>query len=50
MAITMKNGAPAKFDEDGFLVDPAQWDNELAQQIASQDGLGKLSEAHWAII
>ncbi|HET7833974.1 MAG TPA: TusE/DsrC/DsvC family sulfur relay protein [Gallionella sp.] len=50
MAITTKDGTPAKFDEDGFLVDPAQWDQELAQQIASQDGVGKLSEAHWAII
>ncbi len=50
MAIMTKNGAPAQFDEDGFLIDPAQWDNELAQQIAREDGIGELSEAHWVII
>ncbi len=50
MANMTKNGAPAKFDEYGFLIYPAQWDDELAQQIAREDGIGELSEAHWAII
>ncbi len=50
MTITTKDGAPAKFDEDGFLVDAALWDQELAQQIAREDGIGELSEAHWAIL
>ncbi len=39
-----------KFDEDGFLADPAQWNEDMAQQIASQDGIGDLSDAHWAVI
>ncbi len=43
-------GVPLIFDEDGFLADPVQWNEALAQQIASQDGIGELSKAHWAII
>lgn len=50
METTTKGAAPMEFDEDGFLADPAQWDRQLAQQIASQDGIGDLSDAHWAVI
>ncbi len=45
-----KVNVPLIFDEDGFLADPGQWSKELAQQIASQDGLGDLGDAHWAVI
>lgn len=38
------------FDRDGFLVDPASWDEELARQIAACDGMNELGEEHWAII
>ena len=50
MEIAMKGAALQEFDEDGFLVDPAQWDRQLAQQIANQDGVGDLSDAHWTVI
>lgn len=50
MEITMKNGVPLKFDGDGFLADPAQWDREVARQIASLDGISELNDAHWAVI
>lgn len=38
------------FDRDGFLIDPMKWDEDLARHIAADDGIGELSEAHWAII
>lgn len=38
------------FDEDGFLMDPNQWDEDLAVQIALEDGLDDLTEGHWRII
>jgi|GEM_PF-681416 len=40
---------PDLFDEDGFLIDPDQWTEELAHQIASAD-VGPLKDAHWKII
>ena len=35
---------PAIFDPDGFLLDPDMWSESLADRIAQNDGLGKLSE------
>lgn len=39
-----------KFDEDGFLIDPGSWSEELAQSIAATEGVGKLNDEHWTII
>ncbi len=50
METTMKDSVFRNFDEDGFLSDPMQWDKDLAQRIASQDGIGDLGDAHWAVI
>lgn len=38
------------FDEDGFLINPGNWSEELAQSIATGEGLGKLNDEQWAII
>lgn len=38
------------FDEDGFLLDPGVWSEDLARRIAAEDGLGELGDGHWAII
>ncbi len=41
---------PAWFDEDGFLIDPLQWNQQLAAQVAELDGLGPLDDRHWRVI
>lgn len=38
------------FDGDGFLAAPASWNEDLARHIAEEDGVGLLSDEHWAII
>ena len=35
---------------DGFLIDPAQWNEQVAQAIAAVDGVGPLTPDHWGII
>lgn len=42
--------APGKFDEEGYLCDPQTWSESMARCIASRDGFGELTQAHWAII
>ncbi len=37
-------------DEYGFLVDPADWNRELAQALADELGIGPLTPGHWRII
>ncbi|MFZ3173436.1 MAG: TusE/DsrC/DsvC family sulfur relay protein [Thiobacillus sp.] len=42
--------APAIFDPDGFLLDPAMWSESLANRIARNDGLGELSELQIGLV
>jgi len=40
----------AVFDLDGFLLDPAMWNDSLADRIAQTDGLGPLSETQLGLL
>ena len=37
-------------DAEGFLTDPEQWDRELAEEIAHENGIPELTDRHWAVI
>jgi tRNA 2-thiouridine synthesizing protein E len=37
------------FDNEGYLVDPADWSEQLAETIARQEGIA-LTEEHWAVL
>jgi len=41
---------PVSVDAEGFLLDPAQWDRELAQRIGSEAGISELTDRHWLVI
>lgn len=38
------------FDEDGFLIDPTLWSEQLGRDIAEAEGVGVLTDAHWTVI
>jgi len=37
-------------DAEGFLTDPAQWDRELAEEIARENGIAELTPRHWLVV
>ncbi len=37
-------------DGDGFLINPEEWNEEIASLLAKHDGTGVLQEKHWAVI
>ena len=37
-------------DGDGFLSEPDIWNEEVARLIAKYDGIGEMTEKHWAVI
>jgi dissimilatory sulfite reductase related protein len=37
-------------DAEGFLRDPEQWDEDLAREIATENGVPELTERHWLVI
>jgi dissimilatory sulfite reductase related protein len=41
---------PELFDEDGLIRDFASWSEPLAESLAQDAGIDRLSEAHWKII
>ncbi|MGE5096131.1 MAG: TusE/DsrC/DsvC family sulfur relay protein [Betaproteobacteria bacterium] len=46
----MSTNAPqARFDVDGYLIDPEDWTEELAAALARKEGI-ELRERHWEVI
>ena len=43
-------GHEIEVNEEGFLVNSAQWTKEIAELIATEAGLGPLTEKHWEVI
>jgi tRNA 2-thiouridine synthesizing protein E len=42
--------APTWFDEDGFLAESEHWTPGLAEQLAREAGIPRLSAKHWEVI
>ncbi len=43
-------GSTVEVDAEGFLLDPSQWTEEMAPEIAAQNGIPELGERHWQVI
>jgi tRNA 2-thiouridine synthesizing protein E len=51
MAAIEFKGNQIEFSEEGFLVDPKIWNEEVALFLAKrEEGLESLSDQHWAVI
>jgi tRNA 2-thiouridine synthesizing protein E len=37
-------------NDEGFLVNPSDWNQEIAKELAYIEGIGELTVAHWKII
>jgi tRNA 2-thiouridine synthesizing protein E len=44
-----KDGRPVALDDRGYLLDPAQWNEDLAEAMARADDLA-LGQAHWRVL
>ena len=38
------------FNAEGFMTDSNQWTKDIAVELAKQEGIDALTEAHWKII
>jgi tRNA 2-thiouridine synthesizing protein E len=41
---------PVELDAEGFLADPGQWNEEIAEAIAAQYGVPELTDRHWQVV
>jgi TusE/DsrC/DsvC family sulfur relay protein len=37
-------------NDEGFMTDPSEWTKEIAQELATEEGVGDLTLAHWKVI
>ena len=50
MPTTLIADAPVDVDAEGFLTDPEQWNDSIAESIAAQNGIGELTDRHWLVV
>jgi TusE/DsrC/DsvC family sulfur relay protein len=43
-------GSAVEVDSEGFLTDPQQWNEQMATQIARDNGIDQLTDRHWQVI
>jgi tRNA 2-thiouridine synthesizing protein E len=50
MATATFAGAAVDVDADGFMTDPEQWSEEIAEAIAGESGVPELTARHWQVV
>jgi tRNA 2-thiouridine synthesizing protein E len=50
MATKVLASVTVEVNEEGFLVNPADWTKEIAAELAKEEGIAELTEAHWKVI
>lgn len=43
-------GTPVEVDAEGFLQQPDQWTEEMAAEIARENGIDTLTDRHWQVV
>jgi TusE/DsrC/DsvC family sulfur relay protein len=50
MTATMIADSSVDVDAEGFLTDPQQWNEQIAEEIAHENGIPELTERHWLVV
>ena len=50
MSMIEVNGNTVELDEDGFIVDPNLWNEDIARAFATNEGINELTDAHRKVI
>lgn len=50
MTTTTISGTTLEVDAEGFLQDPGQWNEQVAEAIAREHGIEQLHDRHWLVI
>ena len=50
MTATTVTGTPVERDAEGFFAHPEQWTEEMAPEIARENGIDPLTDRHWQVI
>ena len=43
-------GREVQVNDEGFMTNPSEWDQQIAVELAREEGLVELTDQHWKII
>jgi dissimilatory sulfite reductase related protein len=50
MTTTLIADAPVDVDAEGFLTNPQQWNEQIAEAVAAENGIPELTDRHWLVV
>ena len=50
MSTTTIAATQVELNDEGFFVDPEQWTDDMASELARREGIEELTDAHWTVI
>jgi TusE/DsrC/DsvC family sulfur relay protein len=50
MTTTLIGDAPVDVDAEGFMTNPGQWNDTIAEAIARENGIPELTDRHWLVV
>jgi dissimilatory sulfite reductase related protein len=50
MTMTLIADAPVDVDAEGFLTNPEQWNEHIAEAIAAENDVPALTDRHWLVV
>ncbi len=50
MSLFEKGKVRIDLDDQGFMLDPDQWNDKVARALAQDEGIEELTDDHWKII
>ncbi len=43
-------GKVVQVNDEGFMTNPAEWEKDMAVELAKEEGIAELTPAHWKVI
>ena len=50
MTTTTIDTTEVEVNDEGFFVDPKQWTEQMAPELARREGIDMLTDAHWTVL
>ena len=50
MALFEQGNVSIEVDEDGFMLNPEEWNDDVAAALASTEGIDALNDDHWKVM